>query len=247
MMEPRATQQATTALLMILLLIAGVACGQKADDAADADEGGSMMAETDADGWQDLAAGETHWRGYQREDLPPAWVVTEDGALYFSGEGEGGDIVTREQYDDFELELEWKIAEGGNSGIMYRVGEDHDAPWRTGPEFQVLDDAGHPDADNGPDRLAGANYDMHAPSKSVVKPAGEWNHVRLVVNGPHVEHWLNGEKIVEYELWSDEWKARIAESKWIDMPDYGMLEAGHIALQDHGDPVWYRNVRIRRL
>ena len=239
-------QNATSALMLSLFLIVGAACQQKGDY-ADADATGeSTMAETDADGWQMLAAGNAHWRGYQRDSLPPAWVV-EDGALYFSGEGEGGDIVTREQYDNFELELEWKISEAGNSGIMFRVSEDHDAPWRTGPEIQVLDDAGHPDAQNGEDRLAGANYDMHGPSKNVVKPAGQWNHIRLVVNGAHVEHWMNGEKIVEYELWSEEWKQRIAESKWIDMPDYGMKQSGHICLQDHGDPVWYRNVRIRRL
>lgn len=244
-------QKATTVLALSMLLIAGAACQQQSgtDNAAATGEteGGGTMTEADADGWQTLEAGDGHWRGYQTDSLPPAWVVTDDGALYFSGDGDGGDIVTREQYDNFELELEWKISEAGNSGIMFRVSEDHDAPWRTGPEIQVLDDAGHPDAQNGEDRLAGANYDMHPPSKNAVKPAGEWNHVRLVVDGAHVEHWMNGEKIVEYELWSDAWKARIAESKWIDMPDYGMKEAGHICLQDHGDPVWYRNVRIRRL
>ena len=195
--------------------------------------------------WTDLTA--DHWRGYQKEELPAAWIITEDGGLHLTGEGEGGDIVTRDQYDNFELELEWKISEGGNSGIMFRVSEEYDYPWRTGPEFQVLDDSGHVDANEGGDRLAGANYDMHEPSERVTKVVGEWNVVRIVVTGAQVEHWMNGVQIVSYELWSDDWKERRAGSKWIDMPSYGMLETGHISLQDHGDPVWYRNIRIRRL
>ncbi len=243
-MDMQAIQRGATALLLSFFLVIGAACEQQAGSSAAGEEGGG--ATVDAEGWQTLAAGPENWRGFRSDSLPAAWVV-EDGALYFSGEGEGGDIVTREQYENFELELEWKISEGGNSGIMFRVSEEHDTPWRTGPEYQVLDDAGHPDAQNGDDRLAGANYDMHAPSKNVVKPAGEWNQTRIVANGAHIEHWLNGERIVEYELESDDWKQRIAESKWIDMPNYGKEASGHISLQDHGDPVWYRNIRIRRL
>ena len=241
-------------LAILLLLVFGPAC-QKEAGTADAEgtpetDGGGTIAETpDAEGWMVLFDGTSteHWRGYRSDSLPEAWVVTDDGALYLSSEGEGGDIVTTEQYANFELELEWKISEGGNSGIMFRVSEEHDAPWRTGPEMQVLDDERHPDAAEGEDRLAGANYDMHGPSEKVVNPAGEWNQVRLVVDGAHVEHWLNGTKIVDYELGSDDWKQRIAESKWIEMPDYGKMPSGHICLQDHSDPVWYRNIRIRRL
>ncbi len=237
----------TLGLLLGLVVLFATACQQQADTPSTDSEPVASVAETDADGWQRLTAGSDHWRLFRGEAIPEAWVVTEDGGFHFTGEGEGGDIITRAQFDNFELELEWKIAEAGNSGIMFRVSEDHDTPWRTGPEMQVLDDAGHPDAENGTDRLAGANYDMHSPTANVVKPAGEWNQVRLVANDAHIEHWLNGEKIVEYELWSDEWKALIAESKWIDMPNYGMEKSGHIALQDHGDPVWFRNIRIRRL
>ena len=232
-------------LLAGLLLLAACETEAEAPTVVPPEPDGVMTQTGD---WEVLFDGThtDHWRGYRQDSLPPAWTIADDGSLYFSGEG-GGDIVSRQQYEDFELELEWKISEGGNSGIMYRVSEDHDYPWRTGPEMQVLDDAAHPDAGNGPDRMAGANYDMHPPATNAVRPAGEWNQVRIVVDSAHVEHWLNGQKIVEYELWSDEWKARIAESKWIDMPSYGMERGGHIALQDHGDPVWYRNIRIRRL
>ena len=250
-MDRSVFQRATPILTILLLLVFGLACqkGDTTDAEATPDaDGGGTMEETN-DGWMVLFDGSNadHWRGYRSDSLPEAWVVTDDGTLYFSAEGEGGDIVTKEQYENFELELEWKISEGGNSGIMFRVSEDHDFPWRTGPEMQVLDDERHPDAQEGPDRWAGANYDMHDSPGGVAKPAGEWNQVRLVVDGAHVEHWLNGQKIVEYELWSDDWKQRIAESKWIDMPTYGMEQTGHICLQDHSDPVWYRNVRIRRL
>ena len=195
--------------------------------------------------WQTLGADQ--WRRYGGEGIPEAWQISDDGVLHFTGEGEGGDIITVEQYAHFELELEWKISPAGNSGIMFRVSEDHDYPWRTGPEYQILDNDLHPDAQEGKDRHAGANYDMHPPSVNVVSPVGEWNMTRIVVHGAHVEHWLNGERIVSYELWSDDWKALIAESKWIDMPDYRMSRTGHICLQDHSDPVWFRNIRIRRL
>ena len=195
--------------------------------------------------WQEL--GPDHWRRYGGEGIPEAWQVDAEGVLHFSGEGEGGDIITVDQYENFELELEWKISPMGNSGIMFRVSEDYDYPWRTGPEYQILDNEGHPDAEQGPDRHAGANYDLHAPSTEAVNPAGEWNQARIIVEGAFVEHWLNGEKIVDYELWNDDWKAAIAQSKWIDMPDYGMSKVGHICLQDHSDPVWFRNIRIRSL
>ena len=253
-MDKSVIQRATTTFTILLLLVFGLACQKEAGTAGaegtPETDGGETIAETpDAEGWMVLFDGTSteQWRGYRTDSLPEAWVVTDDGALFLSDEGEGGDIVTTEQYADFELELEWKISEGGNSGIMFRVSEEHDAPWRTGPEMQVLDDERHPDAEEGEDRLAGANYDMHGPSEKVVNPAGEWNQIRLLVDGAHVEHWLNGTKIVDYELESDDWKQRIAESKWIEMPDYGKMPSGHICLQDHSDPVWYRNVRIRRL
>jgi len=202
-----------------------------------------------ADGWVSLFDGETvdGWRGYQQDAVPSSWKV-EDGALYFDGgEGGRGDIISAEQYANFELKLEWKISECGNSGIFFRVTEDYGATYFTGPEMQVLDNTCHPDAENGPDRTAGANYGLHAPSEDVSKPAGEWNEVHLIVNGANVEHWLNGTKVVEYELWTDEWKAMVAETKFGAWEQYGLNESGHIALQDHDDPVWYRNIRIKPL
>lgn len=247
--------------LLLTLLVLLAACGDRADS-YDAPEGDAPAAMTDADamtnaltpeeeaeGWQLLFDGESldGWRGFKRSDVPAGWTV-DDGAIHFTGEapeGEGGDIITEDQYDSFELALEWKVAEAGNSGIFYHVDEDHDYPWESGPEMQVLDNAGHPDAANGPTRQAGANYDMHAPARDASNPAGEWNAVRIVVDGPHVEHWMNGEKILEFEQWSDAWKEQVQNSKWKDYPDYGLNETGHIGLQDHGDPVWFRNIKIR--
>jgi hypothetical protein len=160
--------------------------------------------------------------------------------------GAGGDIVTVDEYGDFELELEWKVAPGGNSGIMYRVTETAANSYESGPEMQVLDDSGHAD---GRSRLtsAGSAYGLYPAPAGVVKPAGEWNAVRLVVNGNHVEHWLNGQKVVDYELGSPDWEAKVKASKFAEWPGYGRAARGRIALQDHGDRVAYRNIRIREL
>ena len=243
-------------LLAALLALAGFQTAQAQDstaqsppdDMAMTDSPNALAEEEKAEGWQLLFDGEdlSQWRGFKQDSIPAGWTVDDD-AIHYTGEGRGGDLITEDEYDSFELQLDWKIAEGGNSGIMFHVTEDNDQTFQSGPEVQVLDDAGHPDAQNGRDRLAGANYALHPPSKDVVKPAGEWNRIRLVVDGQRVEHWLNGEKVVEYELGSDDWKERVAASKFGEMPNYGTAEAGHIALQDHGDPVWYRNIKIKPL
>ena len=197
--------------------------------------------------WQILFDGSTTaaWRGYLKPDLPAGWQIV-DGAL--TRVAPAGDIITREQFENFELELEWRVQKGGNSGIFFKVIDDPaiQAVWHSGPELQVLDNDAHRDGLD-PRTSAGSNYALHAPTKEVVKPAGEWNHVRIVVDGNHVEHWMNGEKIVEYEIGSDDWKARVAASKFKDMPRYATARAGHIALQDHGDWVAYRNIKIRRI
>jgi hypothetical protein len=205
-------------------------------------------AQTAAGGeWRALFDGTdlSHWRGYRRDDLPAGWRI-EDGVLAFVPGTSGGDIVTRAKFNDFELELEWRISEGGNSGIFFWSSEEFDHVWQSAPEMQVLDDERHPDA-RTPAHRAGANYGLHVPSVSAARPAGEWNHVRIVAVANHVEHWLNGEKIVEYEIGSEDWRRRVAASKFIEMPGYGRYRRGHIALQDHGDRVWYRNIRIREL
>jgi hypothetical protein len=164
-----------------------------------------------------------------------------DGAL--TRAGRAGDLITRDMFGDFELELEWQVAKGGNSGIMYRVTENTEATYQSGPEMQVLDDERHAD---GRSRLtaAGSVYGLYAAPAGVVKPAGEWNAVRIVARGRHVEHWLNRVKVVEYEIGSPDWEARVAASKFKDWPEFGRAASGHIALQDHGDRVAYRAIRI---
>ena len=244
-------------LFASVLMLAGfqTAYAQDADEASASDDMAmtdslnTLTEEEKADGWELLFDGETisHWRGFKQDSIPAGWTI-DNGAIHFTGEQQAGDLITQDEYDSFELELEWKISEGGNSGIMFHVTEDNERTYHSGPEMQVLDDAAHPDAQNGQDRLAGSNYALHPPSNTeAVKPAGEWNKIRLVVDGQQVEHWMNGEKVVEYELGSDEWNELVAASKFGEMPNYGTAGSGHIALQDHSDPVWYRNIKIKQL
>jgi hypothetical protein len=196
-------------------------------------------------GWKSLFDGKTTsgWRGYRSKTMPAGWQVI-DGAL--TRVDSAGDIVTNDKYGNFELMLEWKVAEGGNSGIFYRVGEDSDYPWRTGLEMQVLDDAKHPDG-RSPLTSAGSLYAIYPAPRGVVRPAGEWNAVRIVANGHQVEHWLNGVKVVDAELGSPDWEARVKRSKFATMPGYGKNDSGYIGLQDHGDRVAYRNIKIRTI
>jgi hypothetical protein len=200
---------------------------------------------TVTDGWRTLFDGRSldAWRGYRRDRVPEGWQVV-DGAI--TRVAASGDLITREMFADFELTLEWLVAPGGNSGIMYRVTEEAAESYQTGPEMQVLDDARHPD---GRSRLtaAGAVYGLYPAPAGVVRPAGEWNAVRIVVRGTRVEHWLNGVPVAAYELAGPEWEARVAASKFRGWPRYGRAPAGHIALQDHGDRVAYRDIRIRTL
>jgi len=205
----------------------------------------TLTAEERAAGWRLLFDGRTTagWRGFRMDSMPAGWQVV-DGAL--TRTGRGGDIITTEQFATFELALEWRVDSGGNSGIMFRVTEDSDATYKSGPEMQVLDDDAHRD---GQSRLtaAGSNYGLHPAPAGVVRPAGQWNLVRIVVRGPHVEHWLNGTKVVEYELGGPDWEAKVKASKFAQWPGYGRAPRGHIALQDHGDRVAYRNIKIRAL
>ena len=203
-----------------------------------------LTAKEEEAGWRLLFDGTLDsWRGYRREDAPGGWSAA-GGSLALTPGADGGTLITRERFADFELALEWKVAKGGNSGVFYRATEAERAPYWTGPELQVLDNAGHPDG-RTPETSAGANYGLHAPVEDVARPAGEWNEVRIVVRGARVEHWMNGVRIVRYELWTDEWRAAVAATKFAEWPGYGMAEEGHIGLQDHGDPVWYRNIKIR--
>ena len=161
---------------------------------------------------------------------------------------DGGDIITDREFENYELQLEWKIQDCGNSGIIYNVieSEDFEYVWMTGPEMQVLDNACHPDAKFETHR-AGDLYDMISTKFITVNPAGEWNQARLVVNNGKVEHWLNGHKLVEFEMFTEEWKKMIANSKFKEWKGFGTGRKGHISLQDHGDRVWYKNIKVREL
>lgn len=199
-------------------------------------------------GWELLFDGQSldAWRGYQRDDLPGAWSVSEGTVVFNPDQADGGDIITKDQYENFELRLEWRITPGGNSGIFYGVSEDSRYTYHTGPEMQILDNQGHRDGQN-PLTSAGSNYALHAPASDVTRPVGEWNVARIVVDGTHVQHWLNGEKVVEYERWTEAWKRLVRESKFVEWPRYGLNARGHLGLQDHGNPVWFRNIMVRRL
>jgi type 1 glutamine amidotransferase len=222
----------------------------KQEATAKADQG-SPNALTDAEkaaGWVLLFDGKSSnsFRGYKQEKFPSEGWVVEDGALHRRAGKEAGDIVMAEQYSNFELAFQWKVAKGSNSGVMYRVTEDHQNPWETGPEYQILDDQVHQDGKN-PKTSAASCYGLYAPQGKQLKPVGEWNDGKIVVRGNHVEHWLNGAKVVEYELGSPEWKALVAACKFKDMPDYGTRSTGSIDFQDHGDEVWYRGIKVRRV
>lgn len=186
-----------------------------------------------------------HWRGYANEKVGAGWKI-DDGTLMFDGESGGGDIVTRESYANFELTFDWKVAKAANSGIMYRVSLGDPAPYFSGPEYQVLDDGAHGDGKN---KLtsAGSLYAMYAPEGKELNDVGEWNSAKIVLNGNQVEHWLNGTKVVDVEIHSDDWNEKLAASKFRDWEKFGKNESGHIAFQDHGDQVWYRNIRIKNL
>lgn len=211
------------------------------------------------DGWQVLFDGQTTkgWHKYGGGQVGSAWKIA-DGALYLDTAAKedwqtkgGGDIATDEEYENFDLKLEWKIAPNGNSGIMFYVHEGTDSvkykhAWYTGPEMQVLDNAGHADAKINKHR-AGDLYDLISSSKETVKPAGEWNTVEIKSLNGKLDLWLNGENVVSTTLWDDSWKKLVAGSKFAAMPEFGTYKKGKIALQDHGNAVWFRNIRIKKL
>ena len=206
--------------------------------------------------WRELFNGEDleGWKAYNSDGEPTQWKV-EDGTLAFApseGERSGSEnIITEDTFTSFELSLEWKISEGGNSGIMWGVKEDDSLgePYLSGPEIQVLDNKKHPDAANGPIRQAGALYDMVEPSEDVTKPAGEWNQtvIRIDHNANQGTVTMNGTKVTEFPLHGEEWDSLVAKSKFKDWAEFGKHHDGHIALQDHSDKVWYRNIKIKEL
>lgn len=198
-----------------------------------------------ADDWQALFDGQdlSAWRTLARPDSTPAWKI-EDGTLAWSLKC--GDLATKQEFGDFELELEWKISPGGNSGILFRVDASGAKPWHTGPEMQVLDDARHKDG-KSPLTSAGSLYALYPPAKAAAKPVGEWNSVRIRVKGSRIDYWLNGENVISVEVGSADWTTRVAASKFAPFARFGRTSQGRIVLQDHGDPVWFRNIRIRKI
>lgn len=243
-----------------LVLLLDCSHGKKRDKAVDelTDQDTGMLNETlntlseleIQEGWELLFDGETlnGWRNFQSEELPKGWKV-ENGNLIALGLGGdiGGDIVSEKEFENFHLKLEWKIAEGGNSGILYHVKEgDYSAVYATGPEYQLIDDIGYPGKLEDW-QICGANYAMHVPVNSKIKPAGEWNTSEIVVDGSLVKHFLNGVLVVEFEMWTEEWDTLVKNSKWKDFPDYGKANKGHLALQDHGSITSFRNIKIKEL
>jgi hypothetical protein len=213
----------------------------------------TLSADEESAGWMLLFDGQTSdgWRGYGRDDLPAASWKAVDGELagLSSGGGmDGGDAITLAEFTDFDLVFDFKVGPEGNSGVFYRVKETTDKGlWEVAPEYQVLDDPayiamGTMDMNR---HLTGDNYDLQSAAEKTMYPTGEWNTGRILVDGTHVEHWLNGRMTVEYELYSDEWEELVAKSKFGE--EYSRAPSGSIGLQDHGTPVWYRNMKIRPL
>ena len=252
---------------VLVSILAVVSCGTPTEQPVATEEetvqetvGPNQLTQAEIDdGWVLLFDGETStgWTGYKKDTFPSGWQVV-DGTMYCKGSGrgeagglEGGDVVYEKMFSNFHLKLEWKISEGGNSGIFYLGQDTHDTIWKTAPEMQVLDNENHPDAEAGiaGNRRAGSLYDLIPANPQNTKPAGEWNSVEIRVFKGTVWHYQNGEVILEYHLWTPEWNELVAGSKFPALnPDWANVAAeGLIGLQDHGDDVWYRNIKIKEL
>lgn len=209
--------------------------------AAQASEPNTLTPEEKAAGWRLLFDGKTTegWRNYRKDSISPNWKVV-DGAL--TRVGGAGDIITKDQFEAFELVLEYKISKGGNSGVMFHVTEEENTPWMTGPEIQIQDNK-----DGHDPQKAGWLYQLYKPEIDATNPAGEWNQLRIVISPTKSEVYMNGKKYYEFVKGSDDWNERVAKSKFASMPKFGKPTKGHIALQDHGNEVAFRNIKIREL
>jgi hypothetical protein len=220
-------------------------------------ESNALTDEEKTAGWELLFDGKTldGWKRYGADSIGPLWSV-KDGVIVCSGEGlgegtkdVGGSLMTLKQFGNFELLVDWKVAAGGNSGILYHVIEkpEFSTDYATGPEYQLIDDAGYKDPLQEAQK-SGSNYDMYAaPATKKLNPIGEWNTARVVYNNGHVEHYLNGEKTVEFDEDSDDYKERYKKSKWVGFPGWNTFKTGSISLQDHGANVYFRNIKIKQL
>jgi hypothetical protein len=211
-----------------------------------------LTSEEKAAGWQLLFDGKSTngWKIF-KDRKNNTWEVV-DGVLHckaldeVTGDGnERSDLMTTSEFENFELQFDWKIGAEGNSGVIFHVTEEFEQPYFTGPEYQLMDDLAFPN--ETPDHLTGSNYGMHPAGKTILKPQGEWNHSSLIVNHNHVEHWLNGSKLFEYELNSSGWQEFKKTSKWGETASYGAAAKGYLVLQDHGSEAWFRNVKIKPL
>ncbi|MEN8186316.1 MAG: DUF1080 domain-containing protein [Bacteroidota bacterium] len=246
-------------ILILSVITIAASCNKTREKSTEMSTKSETLSQKDInEEWEILFDGKTSkgWRGYGKEIFPEKGWVIEDGTLHVQGSGKGeagggGDIIAVNKYKNFELSLEWKVSEGGNSGIFYLAREKSGQPiWKSAPEMQILDNEKHPDGKLGKDgnRRAGALYDLIPARPETVNPVGEWNHIKIMVYKGTVVHWMNGENILEYHLWTDDWKEMVGNSKFKDYPDFvNPAVEGYIGLQDHGDDVWFRNIKIRKM
>jgi hypothetical protein len=238
------------ALLLVLATVALAAAfnfSQKASRAAEPAAPNTLTSAERAAGWRLLFDGKTTtgWHTFGKPAVQ-GWLI-ENGELIALGQGgdHANDIVTNDTFENFELSVDWKLSPRANSGILFNVVEQgYEMVYATGPEYQLIDDAGWPDKLEEWQQTA-ANYAMHVPTAKAARPVGQWNVSKIVVNHGHVQHWLNGVKVVEYDLWTPDWEARVKAGKWKDFPGYGRAHRGSIALQDHGNRVFFRSVKVR--
>jgi len=225
-------------LTMRLIAASAILCA-----AASARDGDNVLTDEEKKvGWKLLFDGKTAegWRGWKKDKMPDGWQVIDGALTRVKG---SGDIITVDQYENFELALDWRLAAGGNSGIMYLVQETDHAPYETGPEYQLLDEAKHGITRTDP-TATGSCYALYPPAADAGKPIGEWNRTKIVLNHRKLEHWLNGQKIVDCEIGSADWNERVAKSKFKAWPNFAKATKGHLDLQDHGGKVEFKNVKI---
>ena len=233
-------------ILPLIAILTWTGCSTKDSD-------NTLTRKEIKEGWVLLfnGANTDGWRGYNMDKLPSAWKAI-DGTLMSAGEGGdiGGDIITLQQYENFDFMLDWKLAPEGNSGILYHIveGPELHSTYYSGPEYQIIDDIGFPGG-VGPFNSTGADYAM-TPADTIMKvlhPVGSWNSSRIVFDHGKVTHYLNGKKIVEFTAWSEDWYSKVESGKWNNYPSYGLAKTGYIGLQDHGSKIWFKNIKVREL
>ena len=238
--------RATAILTGFILAVGGLTMTPGAQAPAD----NTLTAAEQKAGWKLLFDGKSmdQWRNYKGTEVGTNWTIV-DGAITLSTPRRAVDIISKDEFADFDFTFDWQLAPAppaGNSGVMFYVIEQGDATYHSGPEYQVLDNATHPDGKN-PLTSAGSCYALYAPTRDASRPIGEWNTGRIVINKGKVEHWLNGEKVVAYDMNSDDWKAKVAGSKFKEWAEFGVARKGHLALQQHGAKVAFKNLKIRDL